>query len=144
MKCMTFGLAAFLAIGVSAACLAEDLVAAEQSSASKLALQLKPGLSNATLSVTGPNEFHTSIQSKNGSLAVDLAQLGPLANGLYTYQVTASSGEKTPIKPPRVRLDNGRDREIEVTKSVAMSGTFNIVDGKIVKPDPTIREERRR
>jgi len=141
MKSATFGLTALLAVMCSGACFADDMVAAAQVAGSKLALLLKPGLANATLSITGPNDFHASTQSKSGSIAIDLAQFGPLEDGSYDYQLTASSGEKAVV---RTHLDNWRDKEIEPMKGVALSGTFNVIGGKIVRPDPTVREDRRR
>ena len=141
MKWATFGSAALLAASFTSACFADDIVAAEQAAGSRLGVLLKPAFANATLSVSGPNDFHASISSKGGAVAIDLSQFGALDDGTYNYQVTASSGEKATV---RTRLDNGRDHEVVPMKSVAMSGTFNIKGGKIVKPDPTVREDNRR
>ena len=106
MKSVTFGLAALLAVGFSCACLADDIVASEQVTGSKMGLQLKPALSNATLSVSGPNDFHASASSKSGAVAVDFSQFGPLKDGTYNYHLTASSRDKATV---RTSLDNGRD-----------------------------------
>lgn len=141
MKSATFGLAALLAVGFSSACLADDIVATEQITGSKLGVQLKAPLHNATLKISGPDGFHASVSSKSGEVAIDLSASGAVQDGEYTYQLTAATNEKAQV---RTKLDNGRDREAEPLKGVAMSGTFNVKAGKIVKPDPTVREDKRR
>lgn len=133
MKPATFAIAAILGVGLAGICNADDIVASEQATGSKLALLLKPNLANATLSIAGPNDFHASVSSKGGALAVDLAQFGRLDDGLYKYQVTASSGDKVPV---RTTLDNGRDKEpTERFVGVAASGIFRIKAGEIVRPE---------
>ena len=133
MKSATFGLAAVLAVGISNACLADDIVATEQVADQRLGLQLKATFANATLSVTGPNGFHASTYSKSGAVAIDLSQFGPLPDGAYNYEVTASSRETITIRTP---LDNGRSGrpKTEQPVPVSMSGTFLVKDGTIVKP----------
>ena len=140
MKPKILGLMTCAVIALPTACFAQEMVSAEQVAGGKMAILLKPGLSNATMSISGPNNFHASTQSKGGALAIDLAQFGPYDDGTYTYQVTASTGEKQIV---RTSLDNGRDREAQALKSVAASGTFNVVKGKIVRPDPSIKEGKR-
>jgi len=120
-------------VALAGTCMAEDIVASEQAAGSKLALLLKPNLTNATLSITGPNDFHASVSSKGGALAIDLLQFGRLDDGLYTYQVTASSGDKVPI---RTTIDNGRDKEpTERLVGVAASGIFRVNGGEIVRAE---------
>lgn len=136
MKFAAFGLAAFFAVGCSGACLADNIVAAEEVAGGKLAFLLKPNLANATLSVAGPNNFNASTFSKGGALAIDLAQFGPLDDGTYNYQLTASGPEMIAVRMP---LDNGRDKPAEAKQPVglSMSGTFQVKGGVIVRPDAT-------
>jgi hypothetical protein len=141
MKSATFGLAALLAVGFSSACFADDIVAAEQITGSKLGVQLKTPLHNARLTISGPDGFHASASSKSGEVAIDLSASGAMEDGEYSYQLTAATGEKAKV---RTKLNNGRDRDAEPLKGVAMSGTFNVKAGKIIKPDPTVREDNRR
>jgi hypothetical protein len=133
MKSATFGLAAVLAVGFSNACLADDIVAAERVAGQRLEVLLNEPFANATLSVTGPNGFHASTYSKGGAVAIDLSRLGPLPDGTYNYEVTASSREMISISTP---LDNGRRGKPKAEQSVpvSMSGTFLIREGTIVKP----------
>jgi hypothetical protein len=142
MKSATLGLAAFLVLGCGA-CLADDFVAAEQHTGSKLEFRLKPSFANATLSVAGPNNFHASSFSKGGAAAIDLSQFGRLDDGTYDYQVTASSGQTVAVKTP---LDNGRDKPPAATQpvSVTMSGSFHVRGGQIVKPDMTKSQRKDR
>ena len=132
MKLAPFGLTALLAVSFSGAGFAaDDIVAAEQSSGSKLSLLLKPALANASLSVGGPNNFYASTSAKGGALAIDLAESGPLADGIYHYQLTASGREMVADKS---KLDNGRDGpdKAEHPVRVSSSGTFQVKGGAIV------------
>lgn len=143
MKIAPFALATVLAVGLSGSCLANDMVAAEQVAGSKLAFRLKPEMTNATLSVAGPNNFHVSAFSRGGALAIDLSQFGSLSDGSYDYQLTASGPAMVVVKTP---LDNGRPRRPEQKQpvGVSVSGTFQVKGGAIVKPDSTKSERRDR
>lgn len=144
MKPFVLALAAAAAAGGATGAVAADaMIAAEQIAGSKLGILLGSGLSNATLSVSGPNDFHADVTSKTGALAIDLAPHGQLDDGTYVYQVTASSGQPA---VSRSSLDNGRDKSVETqpTQSVAMSGTFQVKDGKIIKPEPGKPDRRDR
>ena len=133
MKSAAFGLATVLALGLSNPSLADDLAAAEQFADQSVGFLLKAAFANATLSVTGPNGFHASSYSKAGAVAIDLSKFGPLPDGTYNYEVTASSRELITVKAP---VDNnGRERaREEQAVPVSMSGTFQVKDGTIVKP----------
>lgn len=135
MRSTVLALLALAAGGASGAVAAEPMIAAEQIAGSKIGILLSNGLSNATLSVSGPNDFHADTSSKAGALAIDLASHGQLDDGTYVYQVTASTGKPA---ASRSTLDNGRDKSVEIqpTQSTAMSGTFQVKDGKIIKPEP--------
>ena len=99
-------------------------------------LLLKPALANASLSVGGPNNFYASTSAKGGALAIDLAETGPLADGIYHYQLTASGREMVADKS---KLDNGRDGpdKAEHPVRVSSSGTFQVKGGAIVARDKT-------
>jgi hypothetical protein len=142
MRTATLCLAACAAIGMSSACLADDMVAAEQFGGTSLGFLLKGTLNNATLTVSGPDDFHASASSKTGAVALDLGKQGAVEDGLYTYQITAASADRAKV---RTSLDNGRDREAEMKqyKGVTMSGTFLVKDGKVVQPAPAAKESRR-
>ena len=140
MKSATIAFAALLAVGVSSACLADDILSAAQVAGSRLGFLVKPKLANATLSISGPNNFHASTFSKDGALAIDLKQFGPLDDGIYNYQLTASGGTMVTVRTP---LNNGRDKEPKQQHvGVSMSGTFQVKGGEIVKPD-TAKTERK-
>jgi hypothetical protein len=142
MKSAKIALVAFLTVGFSGACVADDMVAAAQVAGGKLAFLLKPALANATLSVAGPNGFHASTFSKAGALAIDLSQFGPLEDGTYNYQLTASGGTMVTVRTP---LNNGRDKEPKTQPvGVSMSGTFQVKGGQIIKPDTTKTERQDR
>jgi hypothetical protein len=143
MKTATLCLTTCAAIGLSTACLAaEDMVAAEQFSGANVGFLLKGSLSNTTLTVSGPDDFHASVFSKTGAAAIDLSTLGPLEDGIYSYQLTAATNQPAKV---RTLLNNGRDSKEQITPrmGMAMSGTFMVKDGKIVKPAPASKESRR-
>jgi len=143
MKPAAFGLAAGLALGLSSACLADDLTADQRFTETGVAFELKGAVSNVTLTVSGPNGFHASAFSRSGAPAVDLRRFGAVEDGAYTYQLTAATDEKVKTRTP---LDDGRDSRTasEPRKGVSTSGTFQVQNGTIVKSDPNAREEQRR
>ena len=142
MKTTILCLATCAAIGISSACLADDMVAAEQLGGKKSGFLLKGSLSNATLTVSGPDSFHASAFSKSGAVAIDLGESGPLEDGVYNYQITAATADLAKV---RTSLDNGRDPAVEKAQhtSMAMSGTFLVKDGAIVAPPPASKDSRK-
>lgn len=137
MRSMTVAAVAGLAIaaGLPGAVFADDVVATRQITGGRLSFVLRPNLSNATLSVTGPNDFHASSFSRSGEVAINLSRQGPLEDGTYRYQVTASSGETVTLRTP---LDNGRDRpDAKRTIGVSVNGVFRVKGGEIIEPDTT-------
>jgi hypothetical protein len=142
MKTTILCLAASATIGLSGACLADDMVAAKKFSGTSLGFLLTGALSNTTLSVAGPDDFHASAFSKSGAVAIDLGKFGPLEDGVYNYQVTAATDQPAKARTP---LDNGRSSAAEAARrnGVAMSGTFTVKGGQIVEPAASAKESRR-
>ena len=110
MKTTTLCLAACAAIGLSSACLADDMVAAEQFGGTSIGFLLKSSLSRATLSVSGPDAFHASVYSESGAIALDLGKFGPVEDGFYKYEITAATDQPrstSTVKPsPRAFIVN--------------------------------------
>ena len=125
------GLAVCLAVGIPGIAVAQDLPAEQRFSETALLFDIKDAYTNITLSVAGPNGFHAIASSKTGSPTIDLRRLGPLDDGSYRYQLTASTSEKTIIRTP---LDNGRIRQDAPLTTVSASGHFTVKGGVIVKP----------
>jgi hypothetical protein len=127
------GLAACLAAGLTGACWAQDLKATQRLSETQLGFDLGGSYGNYTLSIVGPSGFHASAASKTGTPAIDLRRFGKYDDGAYSYQLTASSDEKVPVRTP---LDNGRagGPTDSTLKGVATSGQFLVKGGTIVKP----------
>jgi hypothetical protein len=142
MKSAAFGLAACLAVGISGVCWAQDLKATQRLSETQIGFDPGGSYGNYTLSITGPNGFHASTSSKVGTPSIDLRRIGAFDDGIYNYQLTASTDEKIPV---RNALDNGRSGPTDsMLKGVAMSGHFEVKGGTIVKYDPAAREEVKR
>ena len=142
MRSATLGLAACLAVGMSCACLAQDQTATARFADTQLGFDPAGNYGNYTLNVTGPNGFHASAGSKTGTPSIDLRRFGAYDDGLYNYQLSASTDEKVPL---RGALDNGRHRTEAGEggvgrqpdarlKTVSVSGAFHVKGGMIVKP----------
>jgi hypothetical protein len=143
MKSAAFGLAACLAVGISGAGWAQELKATQRLSDTQIGFDPSGSYGNYTLTVTGPNGFQAHASSKTGTPSIDLRRFGTFDDGIYNYQLTASSDEKVPV---RTALDNGRGGgpTDSMLKSVATSGQFEVKGGTIVKYDPAVREETKR
>jgi hypothetical protein len=143
MKSAVLGLAACAAAGLSGTCWADDLKATKKFTDTVIGFDPGGSYSNYTLTIAGPNGIHASASSRNSVPSIDLKRIGELDDGLYTYQMTASTDEKIPV---RSRLDNGRSSPIATSmlKVVSTSGQFEIKGGTIVKVDPNAREEQKR
>ena len=105
MQVTALGLAACLAAGLTGACWAQDLKATQRLSDTQIGFDPGGNYGNYVLTVSGPNGFHASASSKTGTPTIDLRRVGTFDDGVYTYQLTASTDEKVPV---RGALDNGR------------------------------------
>ncbi len=143
MQMTALGLAACFAAGLTGACWAQDLKATQRLSDTQIGFDLGGSYGNYTLTVSGPNGFHATTASRTGTPAIDLRRFGTYDDGMYSYQLTASSDEKVPVRTP---LDNGREgrRPDAMLKSVSTSGVFHVKGGTIVKFDPTATEPKRK
>jgi hypothetical protein len=138
MQMTALGLAACLAAGLTGACWAQDLKATPKLGDTEIAFDPGGTYSNYTLTVTGPNGFHASASSKTSAPSIDLRRSGASDDGVYNYQLTASTDEKVPA---RSALDNGRGGPTgSMLKSVSASGQVTVKGGTIVKFDPSARE----
>ena len=122
---------------------ADDLAVDRNFAGTAVTLQAKGAYHDYTLSIAGPNDFHTVLTAKDRVPAVDLRRLGAVQDGVYTYHLTAATDERVNSQD---QLDNGRDaRASAPLKSVATSGSFRVQGGQIVKPDakqPTRRDAK--
>lgn len=142
MKSAALGLATCLAIGISGACSAQDLKGTPRLGDTQIGFDPSGNFGNYTLTVSGPNGFHASASTKTGTPTIDLRRFGVHDDGIYTYQLTASTDEKVPV---RGALDNGRagGPTNSMLKAAATSGNFEVKGGTIVKYDPAATEPKR-
>ena len=133
MNSAALGLAACLAVAMSCACLAQDQTATPRFADTQIGFDPGGNYGNYTLNVTGPNGFHASTWSKTGTPSIDLRRFGAYDDGLYNYQLSASTAEKATL---RGALDNGRQgsQPDARLKTVSVSGVFHVKGGMIVKP----------
>lgn len=90
---------------------------------------------NVTLTVSGPNGFSATDFSAFSKPSLSLSDGGPLADGVYTWNMTSMSQEK--ILNPKRNFNNGRggnEKEF-VNKSVSESGSFRVLGGVILQAD---------
>ena len=89
-------------------------------------------VSNATLSISGPNGFVANSASENDIPSINLSDFGTLSDGRYKYQITSSAlGDAN--KKITSSLNNGRasDAPKIMHKSVSQSGYFYLEDGQV-------------
>ncbi len=139
MKSAVLGLAACLAVEISGACWAQDLKATQKLTDTVVGFETGSGYSNFNLTVTGPNGFHASAAAKDAAPSIDLRRSGAFDDGMYNYQLTASSDEKVPLRTP---LDNGREgaQSNSMLRPVSASGVFHVKGGTIMKFDTAAKE----
>ncbi|MEZ5812487.1 MAG: hypothetical protein R3D45_13830 [Rhizobiaceae bacterium] len=89
-----------------------------------------PGFSHTILTIVGPDGFHASASSDNGSPSIDLIRAGGTGEGEFTYEVTAATDKQVVNKNP---MDNGRGGADESTSLVGAStfGSFRASGGII-------------
>ena len=127
MRRNTLGLSLCVLLGLGTPSFALDLHIAGNSVAVSL-----PSAGHSTLTVSGPDGFHREAFSNGGSVALQLGAGGKLADGIYNYEVTAATGERTPN--PNQDQNNGRTAEPPVVYvGVTESGTFTVENGVIVQ-----------
>lgn len=116
----------------------EVLGARSAASDTRVSFVLPAGYFNATLSVAGPDGRVISASAKQGSPVVDISGKNAMGDGVYTYQITASSPKKVAVKADGA---NGREitagqvnmrGEMSINVGAAMSGSFLVQGGRIV------------
>jgi hypothetical protein len=127
------GLAAALALGLNGAALAQELNAEPRFTDTVIGFDAKAAYRNLTLTVVGPNGFHARASARGDMPKLDLREFGPVEDGAYTWQLTASTAETVRKRTP---LDNGRAQSRTPLKSVTTSGAFQVRGGAIVKSEP--------
>ncbi|MGB9365357.1 MAG: hypothetical protein WCE79_05010 [Xanthobacteraceae bacterium] len=139
------GLAACLAASLSSTCLGQDLKGAPRFGDTQVGFAptvTAAIYTNFTLSVSGPNGFHARASADREVPTIDLSRFGGFDDGMYNFEVTASSEEKLPV---RTALDNGRDGgpTTSVLQTVSASGVFHVSGGTIEKFDPKTPEREK-
>jgi len=115
-------------------------------SGSQISAKSEAGATNMTLTVSGPNGYHSQAFSKFGAPSLSMAEGGTLADGQYTWETRAASNRM--IESPKRGFNNGRgdNERAFVNESVVESGTFRVVNGAIVSSDlvekPTLKADR--
>ncbi len=110
---------------------------------SEVSFSLGGAYSRATLTITGPDGFFIRAFSKTGNPSIDLLQAKAEVDGLYTYEITASTGETVTIRNPRNNGRGGIDPGT-MERGISASGTFVVKGGLIVDTSSEIEPEGRK
>ncbi len=101
---------------------------------------------NTTLSVAGPGGYYAQAYAKAGSPMIKLSQHGPVADGIYIWQVTAATDELIEVRDKGLRSGGTKPSgyrraspgTITINKGMAESGSFRVANGAILpKSDAT-------
>jgi len=89
------------------------------------------------LGVVGPKGYAAKVPSEGMTPRLDLRKYGELADGIYSYELSGSTGEKIAL-PKEAILNNGREQgPSKVSYAVfRLSGQFLVDRGRIVLFDP--------
>ncbi len=95
---------------------------------------------NTTLSIAGPNGYYAQAYAKAGTPMIKLSQHGPVADGIYIWQVTAATDELIEVHNKGRRSGSTNNSgylstspgTIRVNKGTAESGSFRVQNGAIL------------
>ena len=128
MRQATIGFSALLALVLASSASAQDIKVSGNSVSVRF-----PGQGYVTWQIAGPGGFHRTVIAEERVATIDLG--GKVADGLYKYEGTGASHERTQYKNPH-GLDNGRGKEPEeISVGLYVSGSFRVENGKIVMSD---------
>jgi hypothetical protein len=130
MKLIPSGLLTVIGLSMIGATAAfADVIASKSSGA--ISFQDKTGMYNGTLNVSGPDGFQSKSFSETGLPGFTVQGSGALADGLYSYTLSAATRNKENVD---TSLDNGRgsDAPNQAAVPYSTSGTFRISNGQIV------------
>ena len=105
---------------------------------------------NTTLSIAGPNGYYAQAFAKAGTPMIKLSQHGPVADGIYIWQVTAATDELIEVRDKGLRSNRSNSLGyrraspgmITINKGTAESGSFRVENGSIL-PRSNATEEKR-
>lgn len=106
--------------------------ATEAFEGTRVAFKVGGRYANATLSITGPANYHAIAHNQSTLPTISLKKHGKLVDGIFSYTLTAVvAGDEQEVLNPG--LDNGRGDFPKVLPILAVaSGRFCLKDGKIV------------
>ncbi len=104
---------------------------------------------NTTLSIAGPNGYYAQAFAKAGTPMIKLSQHGPVADGIYIWQVTAATDELIEVRDKGLRSGSTAGSSyrrtspgtIRINKGTAESGSFRVQNGSIL-PKSNATEEK--
>lgn len=132
-KPWAIGAAALFALNLSGASVAGTLAAQPSFSGTTISFAASKAYAGGTLTIIGPNGFLASARSKSGLPSLNLASVGAVPNGQYSFQLDAATSQ---ADTSVVAQNNGRSTKASVRprRSDGLSGTFLVRGGSIVTP----------
>jgi hypothetical protein len=148
VKCSAMALAVAMlsASGLVAVAQAQQTVSQnytieEDFSGTRLSFSADSALSNFTLNVSGPDDYYGQIFSARVVPSFRLADHGSVPDGIYRYQITAATPERVRRASPRPDGADGREPGAGPGfVGMSQSGSFRVVNGRILELDPTVEE----
>jgi len=122
-----------IAAGLAAVTAAHSAEVEARLQAGSLSFSGGSGFTNASLLITGPDDFEAEETASRG-LPVFRVQGGRMKDGFYQFTLSAATDEKVKIKRA---IDNGRGSGARdyTLKPFNLSGMFEIARGTIVPLD---------
>jgi len=109
-------------------------------SGSQITAPSAAGMSNVTLTVSGPNGYYARQFSKSGSPSLALAAKGSLPDGLYNWEISGATAQMERTAKSSMNNGRGESERALVNKSSTQSGTFRVQGGSVVMPDSNMVE----
>ncbi len=130
MRLKQLGLLTILSLSVVGATVATAEVTANKSAGAITFLDTT-GMYNGTLNISGPGDFNVQSFSTTGLPRFTVQGAGALADGLYTYTLSAATRNKVAVD---ASVNNGRGdaASAQAAAPYETSGTFRISNGQIV------------
>ena len=114
-----------------------DLNASESFSGGLVGFSLGDTYSHYTLTISGPGGYQAQVFSEASAPTVRLADFGDVADGRYSYTLTAATFEYDRAAP---RFNNGREADQLPRVGAERSGSF-MISGGVVAPQMDFAEE---
>ena len=97
-------------------------------------IEVPKGANGMSILVVGPKEYEAFLPTGKEIPRIRLEEFGDIADGVYSYEVRGTTGEKIALKE---EVNNGRDKPSTAEfVTFAVAGEVWVKNGKIISFDP--------